>query len=199
MNYDLSAFRTGDIVAFNGTGPFSAAIRWKTRSPVTHVAMVLETYLKDPGMPIEYDEYSPRWLQLGEAMEGGVKLNDAKARMSDPDWTDIWHLSLHYGLDFNAQCLIEFAAETLGRPYDVRQAILSAFDRFTESKRDYRRFFCSEWCAAALQAIGVVPQSVNASEATPIDVCRWRIFERCVQLKGTETIPGFNTVWPPGE
>lgn len=40
------------------------------------------------------------------------------------------------------------------------------------NSENFERFFCSELAAAGLKAAGVIPPQVNASEATPIDVCR---------------------------
>lgn len=44
------------------------------------------------------------------------------------------------------------------------------------NKEDFSRFFCSELVAAGLERAGVTG-SVNASEVTPIDLCRWSIYE----------------------
>jgi len=45
-------------------------------------------------------------------------------------------------------------------------------------------FFCSELVAAGLEKAGTVGK-VNASEVTPIDLCRWNIYANTYfQLKG---------------
>ena len=78
--------------------------------------------------------------------------------------------------------------------YDVPQALKSAIDALDElpfglhgpgyNREDFSRFFCSELVAAGLEKAGTVG-SVNASEVTPIDLCRWKIYAKTYfQLKG---------------
>ena len=94
------------------------------------------------------------------------------------------------------------------KPYDMPQAIASALDTLDRSPlgkhsptynfEDFSKFFCSELVVAGLEIAGSVG-SVNASEVTPIDLCRWAIYEpNYYQLKGdsTKTIKRFNTVSP---
>lgn len=49
-------------------------------------------------------------------------------------------------------------------------------ENFPRSAEDFSRFFCSELVAAGLEAGQAVPR-INASEVTPIDLCRWAIYE----------------------
>jgi hypothetical protein len=82
------------------------------------------------------------------------------------------------------------------------QAIKSALDDFedaplfgqmTHSKEDFTSFFCSELVAAGLEAGGAI-ENVNCSEVTPMDLCKFSIFqERYYQLKGDrKLIEGYN-------
>jgi hypothetical protein len=88
------------------------------------------------------------------------------------------------------------------------QALKSAVDVFDDlpfdlhgpgyNQEDFSRFFCSELVAAGLEKAGTVG-TVNASEVTPIDLCRWNIYEKTYyQLKGEEDkdISRFNTLDP---
>jgi hypothetical protein len=94
------------------------------------------------------------------------------------------------------------------KPYDMPQAIKSAIDAFDNlpfgahgpgyNKEDFSKFFCSELVAAGLEIAGAVG-SVNASEVTPVDLCRWSIYEDTYyQLKGepSKRISRFNTASP---
>ena len=64
------------------------------------------------------------------------------------------------------------------RPYNLAQALKSAvdlIDMFNKNIEDFSKFFCLELVAAGFEKAGIVSH-VNASEVTPIDLCRWRIF-----------------------
>ncbi len=68
----------------------------------------------------------------------------------------------------------------------------------TYNKEDFNKFFCSELIAAGLEKAGATG-SVNASEVTPIDLCRWCIYQdKYYQLKGdpSKKISRFNTASP---
>ena len=94
------------------------------------------------------------------------------------------------------------------KPYDMPQAVKSALDALDKlpfgmhgpgyNEEDFSRFFCSELVAAGLEKAGVVG-SVNASEVTPIDLCRWNIYEDdYFLLKGdvSKEISRFNRLNP---
>lgn len=56
------------------------------------------------------------------------------------------------------------------------------------------RFFCSELVAGGLKISNAIPATVNPSEVTPAELCRWQIYRELIQLKGTPRhISGFNT------
>ncbi|MGD8931607.1 MAG: hypothetical protein PVI52_03485, partial [Chromatiales bacterium] len=66
------------------------------------------------------------------------------------------------------------------------------------NSEDFSKFFCSELVAAGLEMAGAVG-AVNASEVTPIDLCRWKIYQGSYyQLKGSKKkkISRFNTADP---
>ena len=88
------------------------------------------------------------------------------------------------------------------------QALKSAVDALDElpfglhgpgyNREDFSRFFCSELVAAGLEKAGTVG-TVNASEVTPIDLCRWNIYATTYfQLKGQadKQISRYNTLDP---
>lgn len=70
--------------------------------------------------------------------------------------------------------------------------------RQIENEEDLENFFCSELAAAGLEAAGVL-NAINAAEVTPIDLCRFNIYQdRYFQFKGEELtrIRGFNSTNP---
>ena len=71
--------------------------------------------------------------------------------------------------------------------------------RITRSQEDFSSFFSSELITAGLEAGGAI-ESINASETTPMDLCRFSIYqEKYYQLKGSkELIKGYNTLNPEG-
>ena len=88
------------------------------------------------------------------------------------------------------------------------QAIKSAVDALDSlpfgihgpgfNKEDFSKFFCSELVCAGLEAADAV-DTVNASEVTPIDLCRWNIYKNTYyQLKGDKNnkISRYNTASP---
>jgi hypothetical protein len=94
------------------------------------------------------------------------------------------------------------------KPYDMPQAIKSSLDALDNlpfgmhgpgyNREDFSKFFCSELVAAGLEVAGAVG-TVNASEVTPIDLCRWKIYRSDYYLlKGdsSKKISRFNTASP---
>ena len=64
------------------------------------------------------------------------------------------------------------------------------------NEEDFEHFFCSEFVTGALRSGGVIP-NINPSEITPIELCRFNIYEdNYTQFKVTEAtrIRGFNCV-----
>ena len=66
-----------------------------------------------------------------------------------------------------------------------------------DSEKDYENFFCSEFVAGALRAGGVI-DGINPEQVTPIELCRFHLYEDdYTQFKGeTARIRGFNCVDP---
>jgi hypothetical protein len=135
------------------------------------------------------------------------------SRLSDRVATyrgEIWWLPLSNKskdqLDFKT--FYNFLLHHNRKEYDMPQAMKSAFDALdnipffdwaTHNPEDFSRFFCSELAAAALEAGGVIG-SLNASEVTPIDLCKFNIFAPdYYQIKGGDKpIGGYNSLNPEG-
>lgn len=199
-----AAMRAGDVIAFGGKGQFSEAIKLVTRAAVSHVGVIVRTH---PGSA----SAAPCMNQIIEATTtAGVAVHRASERIASYEG-DVWWLPLRRSLHvegFNARRFAEFlfAEARAGKGYDFSQAIgagVDLLDRLgashgpTRNIEDFESYFCSELVAAGLEAGEVVP-ALNASEVTPIDLCRFAIYEEdYFQLSGEpREIPGFGTLDP---
>ena len=201
--------KPGDVIAFGGKGHFSQVIKWATCSGVSHVGVILQTKV--------VDDSSDRFFnQIIESTSlnnfNGVVVSRFSDRLDTYDG-EIWWLPLNETLretKFDSVAFYNFLFNQarLRKGYDMPQAIKSAIDVLDElpfgvhgpgyNREDFSRFFCSELVAAGLEKAGSVGK-VNASEVTPIDLCRWNIYgDTYFQLKGDESkeISRYNTLDP---
>lgn len=179
--------KAGDVIAFSGDTPVSKLIKYVTRSNVSHVGIVVE--------PCDVCDHCGSKKQLFEAHYSGVATSCLKCRIEKAIEDDvtvraIWWLPLRKKLNHRQlKGLNEFLHEYNHREYDYLQAMQSAFDKFdpnafTYATEDFDKLFCSELVAAAFEQIGVI-KKINASEVTPIDICRLKVYtRRYYQLKG---------------
>ncbi|MCP3866917.1 MAG: hypothetical protein GY703_02235 [Gammaproteobacteria bacterium] len=201
--------KPGDVVAFGGKGHFSEIIKFATRSSVSHVGCILQTRITD-------DTTDRFFNQIIESTDlngfNGVNISRLSDRMADYDG-EIWWLPLKKRIRrkaFDQKKFFDFLFnQAKGRkPYDVPQALKSALDTLDTlpfglrgpgyNREDFSKFFCSELVAAGLEMAGSVG-NINASEVTPIELCRWNIYKNTYyQLKGSKrmAIEGFNTTLP---
>jgi hypothetical protein len=204
-----SRMKPGDVIAFGGKGHFSEIIKFATCSGVSHLGVILQTRV--------VNDASGRFFnQIIESTSlndfNGVVVSRFSDRLNSYDG-EIWWLPLAESLrqeKFDAAAFYNFlfnqAEDRKG--YDLLQAVKSAVDVLDElpfgmhgpgyNREDFSRFFCSELVAAGLEKAGAVGE-VNASEVTPIDLCRWRIYaDDYCQLKGKEgkEISRYNTMDP---
>ncbi len=201
--------KPGDVIAFGGKGHFSELIKFATRSDVSHVGVILQTQ-------VVADQTDRFFNQIIESTSlhnySGVVISRLSDRLDVYDG-EIWWLPLNDTLRrdrFDAKLFYDFlfnqAQQRKG--YDVPQALKSAVDTLDQlpfglhgpgyNSEDFSRFFCSELVAAGLESAGTVGR-INASEVTPIDLCRWQIFDDTYyQLKGSadRSISRFNTMDP---
>lgn len=185
----------GDILAFGGKGGFSTLIKRFTFSPVSHVGAVLQTKMVSENGGRFFNNIIES-TSLGDF--NGVQVSRVSERLRDYDG-EVWWLPLKQSLRqfcFDEDAYFQFMFDSDRKPYDTAQAVMSALDLIPDSKEDYDKFFCSELVAAALKAAGMVV--TNSSEVTPIDLCRWDIYEpEYYLLKGeNKEIGGFNSRSP---
>lgn len=204
-----SMMKPGDVIAFGGKGEFSEIIKFATFSEVSHVGVILQTQVmeKDP-----IDRFFNQIIE-STSLNGfnGVNISRFSDRLSTYDG-ELWWLPLsddsRTKLDGKKFYDFLFNEAKKRKPYDMPQAIKSALDALdnlpvfghgpTYNKEDFSKFFCSELVAAGLEAGGAIG-TVNASEVTPIDLCRWNIYSGTYyQLKGDKNkkITRYNTASP---
>ncbi len=199
----------GDVIAFGGKGNFSEIIKFATFSSVSHVGVILQTKIPE-------DDTGRIFNQIIESTSlngfNGVNVSRFSDRLNTYDG-ELWWLPLNKQIrekSFDRSKFFNFLFNQAKdrKPYDMPQAIKSAVDIGDDlpfgmngpayNKEDFSKFFCSELVAAGLEVAKAV-NSVNASEVTPIDLCRWNIYEDSYyQLKGeaSKRISRFNTASP---
>lgn len=195
--------KPGDVLAFGGKGHCSELIKLATFSTVSHVGIVLQTQVLD-------DQTSRFFNQVIEATSDGVGISRLSDMLSHYDG-EVWWLPLKKDIrnqSFDTKAFFDFLFLQNRKPYDMPQAVKSAVDLLDDlpfdirgpsnNKEDFSKFFCSELVAAGLEKAGVTG-NINASEVTPIDLCRWNIYEEnYYQIKGdmSKKISRFNTASP---
>lgn len=199
----------GDVIAFGGKGNFSEIIKFATFSDVSHIGVILQTKVID----YETDKFFNQIIE-STSLHGfnGVNISRLSERLSTYDG-EMWWLPLNDEIRktrFDQKKFYNFLFKQAKarKPYDMPQAInasLDALDKLpfglhspTLNREDFSKFFCSELVAAAFELAGVTGP-VNASEVTPIDLCRWRIYQDTYyQLQGnpSKKISRFNTSSP---
>ncbi|ABK44201.1 hypothetical protein Mmc1_1692 [Magnetococcus marinus MC-1] len=205
--------KAGDVIAFSGKGHFSEVIKLATRSGVSHVGVVLQTQV----MEIESGKFFNQIIESATIRGfSGVSISLLSERLDEYEG-DIWWLPIQAKLTENPEnhkafYNFLFQQAKLKKPYDFPQAVQSAVDAMDElpfglhgpgyNREDFSRFFCSELVAAALERAKIVG-TINASEVTPIDLCRWNIYEQDYYLlkqgnpdKPAQSITRFNSMDP---
>jgi hypothetical protein len=177
-------YQAGDVLAFGAASGFiSRGIQIVTRSPVSHVAVVVS-----PSHLIES-------TTLAEDGKSGVHVREITRRVSDYDG-QVWWLPLGWSARARLDTDRFYAAAQarLGAGYDARSVarviwrVLPITRRFgfLRGDGDPRREFCSELASRLLVAGGVLTldQVGEASDVTPAEMCRFPIYSGCLQLKG---------------
>jgi hypothetical protein len=190
----------GDVVAFGGTNSrISELIKYVTRGPVSHVGVILHTRTTTDDDGRFFNLVLETVSLNGHVAVAQTRLSVRAQRYEG----DIWWLPLSAEArnKLNLRLFWDWCMEQEGKPYDYTQAWRAGIDSmdwtgWTYNEEDFSRLFCSELVAGALEAGGVLP-SINASEFTPLDVCRLQIFSsRYYQIAGDQPkpIPWWNTV-----
>lgn len=204
--------RPGDVIAFGGKGRASSIIKRFTQSVVSHVGLVRHVQMISPDdYDLRYFNEIVESTSLGGF--SGVQTSRLSTRLLKYDG-EAWWLPLNNECRarFDEEKYWNWLYTQDGKPYDTPQAIRAGFD-FLESigvgvnVEDYSKLFCSELAAGALRQAGVLFKDLkyalsrvdssglqilpsifyvcsNASEETPIQLCKRPIWMPPVQLKG---------------
>jgi len=167
--------RIGDVLAFSGCGLVSKIISWKTRSPVTHVGVVLRNAQGRVKIIESTTLTGKRGVQTALLSE---RLKSYKG--------EVWWLRLRRDLrlKLDTRKMYEWLLQQNGKPYPYWEACASAL--LWWNREDFKALFCSELVAGALEAGGI--WSGNASEMTPADVVGLEIYERVEQIHGERKV-----------
>lgn len=182
--------RPGDVIAFSGSGFISDAIKFFTRSCVSHVGIVFEVREEDK-----------RRVKLMESTtlngESGVQETYLSERLAAYDGP-IWWLPISEAArrKMDQRNFWSTLNSCKGRKYDYRQVMHFAVDllHLWAQGESPGRLFCSELAALALKAAYVLPVWIDSSEIRPVDLCRFRIYsQNYYQLRnGWQEIKGYN-------
>ncbi|HIK12695.1 MAG TPA: hypothetical protein IGS52_20955 [Oscillatoriaceae cyanobacterium M33_DOE_052] len=198
--------QTGDAIAFSGTSGFSELIKWATRSPYSHVGIILKSDLGEGfGETVFLVESTTETNQRdfeGKQVIKGVQIHFLSKRLETYPGS-VWWVPLKNRIspDGLAQ-MASWLRQTHNQkvPYDYVQiygAGLDMFDRYgLQNDPDFSTLFCSELVAKALQIGGaIVDPNFNPSDQTPGDVVLLPCFQNPVELK---IYPGLNNLQVKG-
>lgn len=196
----------GDVIAFGGSSHFSGIIKLAVRAEVSHIGIILQTHVGNGDVNDVFNEI------IDSTSRYGVAISVLRDKVNQYDG-EIWWLPLRQAIreeQFDRKAFYEFLFDQAKqkKKYDRWQAAGSAIDLFDTlpfglrgpgyNKEDFSQFFCSELVAAGLEVAGAIPD-INVSEATPVDICRWNIYEPdYYMLKGepSKHISQYNSLDP---
>ena len=170
----------GDVIAFGGTAFGSRWIQLCSKANVNHVATVLKRHQSENSNHYDLEIIESVYHRDGVT---GVRTIIASELITNYKGKVWWlplgtkkreTLNVHLGLFY--QCMLR----QKGKDFDFKTAMKSVFDQFdgigwTYAEEDFSKFFCAELVAFGLEKCGVL-QKLNASEVTPIDLCRFKIY-----------------------
>lgn len=186
--------QTGDAIAFSGTSGFSDMIKWATRSPYSHVGIILKSDLGGGfGETVFLVESTTETNQRdfeGKQVIKGVQIHFLSKRLETYPGS-VWWVPLKNRLSEGGRAEMErWLRQTRNQKvlYDYVQiygAGLDMFDRYgLQNDPDFTTLFCSELVAKALQIAGAIDEpNLNPSEQTPRDVVHLPCFQSPVELK----------------
>jgi uncharacterized protein YycO len=130
------------VLLFRGRGIISTLIRWQSRSPYSHAALLMPDG------------------RIVESWQGdGVRVKTIT------DWTDIEVYYVQGMTDIQWEIALDFAMELVGSGYDYK-AVMRFISR--RPAADNERWFCSELVFAALEAAGVpLLARISAAAVSP--------------------------------
>jgi len=166
--------KTGDIVLFSGEGFISNLIKFMTRSPWSHVGMVIRSEVLDMLLLWESTTLSKLKDIHSDTMKQGVQMVGLSARVDS--YEGLVGIRSLEGVEMNQsrmRALADFRAEMKDRPYEQNKLELakSAYDGpFGHNEEDLSSVFCSELVAEMYERWGLLPEKVSSNEYTPANL-----------------------------
>jgi len=193
INGILSHISPGDVIAFSGNGLDAKIIQWFTRSPYSHVAIVLETeYLNQQCQDIliaESTSYTALLDFKGQKRLMGVQVHWLS------HWLDAykacgraWWFPLKSKLSYDRISEMQSWLWELydsHTPFAVGKSIVSwlARNKYSNVETNLKSsntspsFFCSEFVTKALQVAGIIDPKLNPATQTPKDLMNIECFQ----------------------
>lgn len=187
---------TGNVFAFADDSLISNTITTVTNSSVSHVGIVVEE-LKGDFLIIEAARFTK-----GDYV-GAILLSERIKQFSRSSGGKIWELELSEVskniLAHEEENFRWFLYSQLNKDYDLFGAIGAGIDALDgigiKNEENSQKMFCSELICFAFKEVGILPKEINSSEVTPIDLCRFNIYQECTQILGEyQEIKDFNSV-----
>lgn len=167
-----SGLKTGDILLFAGRGGMSSWIKWFTRSPWSHVGMVVREQALDSVFVWESTTLNDLKDMDTNVPRKGVQLVGLRERVMGYDGEiAVRPLSRRLSAAQLAN-LGRLRSRLAGRPYERSKVELlkAAADMLMPPNReDLTSVFCSELVAEAYQAMGLLGEDRPSNEYTPAD------------------------------
>jgi hypothetical protein len=164
---------TGDIVLFSGKGFISGLIKWFTRSPHSHVGMVIRSVEIDMILLWESTTLSKVKDILSHTSKQGVQLVLLSERVNT--YKGKIGIRKLEGVDMTGkriETLTDFRNEMKDCDYEQNKLELakSAYDGpFGRNKENLSSVFCSELIAEMYERWELLPEAVASNEYTPAD------------------------------
>jgi hypothetical protein len=178
--------QTGDVIVFSGNYCISRLDKWTTRSPYSHVAMVIAADLGggfgESVLIIEAAAPQTQRDPKGRKVINGVQIHWLSKRLDMYDGK-AWWLPLKNPIPQpNLVTMQAWLRHTYNqrRPFDIVQAASSGshfLQHLGLGQRDYSALYCAELIAAALQKADVIDPAINPSRQTPKDVVNLPCFQ----------------------
>lgn len=183
-----SAIKAGDVIAFSGRGLISNVIKYVTRSPYSHIAIIVD--VQNEPLLMESTTLATSPDMVSGVIQKGVQLHRLAERILHSD-SKAWWFPLMQRVGYKPLKVMQswlYDVHERRVPYDTKQAVDSGVDLFDglhmfSAEPDFSSLFCSELVSKALQLAGVIPPSVNPSEQTPADIVRFPCFLPPIMMK----------------
>jgi len=177
MTYDeiRPNLRTGDMILFSGTGLASTIIKLMTRSPWSHVGLVVQLPFFDTLLCWESTTLSKMKDITDGTIKKGVQIGVLSERVRTYRGRVGFRPLLIPLQKGELKRLFEFRREVTNRPYeqDELELALSAYDGpLGHNTEDLSSIFCSELVAAAIHRARRCLCCLNSNEYTPADLAK---------------------------